>query len=122
MELFKRRPTLPPESYPTSNQKSARSPRSAASPHNQPYDVEASRREKSTDSLDQVSKWGKRVDSLNKGNKTVYLETFSPEKTRARNEQEASGSDGDGSHGSEENWISGGEIHPHSKNVPGSVL
>src|SRR6195952_364377 len=124
MQLFeKRRADCPgPRSYQPSNPKSNHSPRNASFSPNRPYDTEAARQEKSTDSLGQVHKWEHGKDPRQIVTETVYLENLSPEKMTARHEHRTSGSGTDGSHGSEENWISGGEIHSHPKNIPSSAL
>jgi hypothetical protein len=121
MRLFEKRRTdsLGPGSYQPSNPKSNLSPRNASFPPSRPYDTEAARQEKSTDSL---GKWENGKDSRQIVTETVYLENLSPEKMTARHDHRTSGSGTDGSHGSEENWISGGEIHSHPKNIPSSAL
>lgn len=122
MRLFKTRSGTSTGSHQQSNPKSDRSHKNPGSPQIRPYDPEALRREKSLDSLGKVSKWGIGIDSHHMVNETVYLENLSPEKMRSRQDQRTSGSEADGSHGSEENWVSGGEIHPHKKNIPASAL
>jgi hypothetical protein len=122
MRLFDRRKvnSQDPRAYQPSNPKSERSPRNATFCPNIPYHAEA-RKEKSTNPLDQVHKWENGKKSRQIVTETVYLENLSPEKLVAGHDHRTSGSGTDASHGSEENWISGGEMS-HPKNIPSSAL
>jgi hypothetical protein len=124
MRLFEKRKADSTSSgpYHPSSPKSDRSPRNAAFPPNRSYSTEAARQEKSAGSPSQVHKWDIGKDPHQIVAETVYLENLSPEKTAARHDHRTSGSGTDGSHGSDENWISGGEIYFHPKNIPSSAL
>jgi hypothetical protein len=123
MRLFERRKadSSGPGAFQPSNPQSNRSPRNGGFPSSPSPGTETARQEKSIGSLD-AHQWDVGQKSHQIITDTVYLETLSPEKMTARHDHRTSASGTDGSHGSDENWTSGGEVYPHPKNIPSSVL
>lgn len=124
MRLFhKRNPgSSDPGSYQPSNPMSGPSPRRKTFSAIGLDDLEAARLEKSDDSLNQMRDWDLGKSPHHIVTETVYLKSLSPPNMTTKHGHRTSGSGTDVSRGSDENWVSGGEVYGHPKNIPSSAL
>jgi hypothetical protein len=115
--------TAPSEGYDHSR---SRPQRTAQSYNSRPYDSERSKRNVnaiSADSLHKFYQWAGVKDSMPHVRDSIALKELStPKKSQLPVKRQSGTSDGQGSHGSEEMWISGAENAAHKKNLPGTAL